>query len=833
VEPDETIYSSTNLYPKEDHRVRTGVGLHDGERVLFVTVHAYAQYSPQNDMIYSPVNIAIEITHVPPSSPPLDLDAYDMLVITDEKFTSNLQPLVDHKNSVGIKTIMVTTQEIYSQYNGRDEAEDIKLRIKDAIEEWGITYVLLGGGRKGQTFEWYIPERRSNNDADSESGYSTDLYYADVYGDSGFEDWDSNGNGIFAEYHPSFGTKRDYMDFYPDVMVGRLPFRYTWEADAVVDKIITYENTADDSWFKNAFVASGDTSPPARDEGRGITKTGVYEGEIVTNIAAGYLEQKDFSVKRLYTSNGKFSSFLDFEKEVNDGVGFVYPAGHGSPSVWGNFLPDAETEENFTLGFTIYDIWRYSNGYKLPVVVVGGCHNAQFNITMQNIIAYEFEKIGESYPADGCSWWLLKEGGGSVGCIGYTGFGYGYINEGCTIGLGGWIGPRFFHAYAIQGKTHLGEAHSQAITDYISIIDNVDNDQIDRKSIEGWVLLGDPSLAMGGIRGLADKTESVIDTDSLTEDEISPGVISGLDDGVPDWVEGTKWTYEVNDIDFSLHEIEGRDIDIHMAAGDIILEVTAVSENNYETEFIIEEGDIDISLNLDLGGDTSPIVLTGHLMGGSADGTITWDRTNLGITRIETEFVGKIDLASLPFEFPRFLEIILNFIPSAITIQMQADFNASYPILDFPLETGKSWGLPALGITLDGTAESFLFRLVRIANILASLVGLRFLPPEIARLFPVIDISDLLDALNMSNPVTIPQVINPVYHDIHMFSCSSQETISIEAGTFSAFKIPLVREIGLVHYSPDAKNIVKVTGNFGEIVPIIDNITLELVKHEF
>ena len=54
------------------------------------------------------------------------------------------------------------------------------------------------------------------------------------------------------------------MDFYPDVTIGRLPIRTTKEADTVVEKIINYENNADDSWFKTGVVISGDTFPPSR-----------------------------------------------------------------------------------------------------------------------------------------------------------------------------------------------------------------------------------------------------------------------------------------------------------------------------------------------------------------------------------------------------------------------------------------------------------------------------------------------------------------------------------------------------------------------------------------
>ena len=96
------------------------------------------------------------------------------------------------------------------------------------------------------------------------------------------------------------------------------------------------------------------------------------------------------------------------------------------------------------------------------------------------------------------SWLFVKKGGGSIGTIGNTGFGYGYINGYCTEGLGGWINPQFFDAYANQSKDILGEAHSQAITDYIDIIGRVNIEQIDRKTIEQWVLLGDPSLKLGG-----------------------------------------------------------------------------------------------------------------------------------------------------------------------------------------------------------------------------------------------------------------------------------------------------------------------------------------------
>ena len=124
----------------------------------------------------------------------------------------SLQRLVDHKNSIGVSTMVMTTEEIYSDYSeGRDDPEKIKLCIYDMKETYDISYVLLFGGRKGQSFNWYVPERRTNNDDGWESGYSSDLYYGDIYKVNGddvvFEDWDPNGDNIIAEWTNKVGHK--------------------------------------------------------------------------------------------------------------------------------------------------------------------------------------------------------------------------------------------------------------------------------------------------------------------------------------------------------------------------------------------------------------------------------------------------------------------------------------------------------------------------------------------------------------------------------------------------------------------------------------------------
>jgi len=522
---DEKVYLSNALYPEERYSVRKAVGLNGEDIVLYLTVRCYpVQYSPMQDTLYASEKIDIKVEYQPPANPVVYPDVYDMVIITAEKYQTYAQELADHKNTVGIDTTVKTVESILSDSkyaSGRDDPEKIKLFIKDALEDWGIHYVLLFGGRKGQTLKWEIPERRSNCDDRSgyEDGYSTDLYYSDIYKWNNntkeweFDDWDSNKNNVFAEFRGLWG---DVIDYIPDVMVGRIPIRSSDEAEVVVDKIIKYETTTLGSWFNNAYVISGDTSPPCREDPAHPVKRGVYEGEIATNVTAGLLEKIGFTVDRLWTSDGTFAGPEDVREAFKNGAGVIHMAGHGNPPSWGEFLPDASSEDQMIDGLSRKGVPKLKNGDMLPIVVVGGCHNAQFNVTFMNFIMgilkngfYNYFQWWESggygdywkrewVPNDLCSCLLLTKGGGSIATIGNTGLGLGYADEYILTGLEAVLHIKFFDAYTNQSKEFLGDAFGQSIIDYVNTIGGVNRNDGDRKTIEECVLLGDPSLKIGG-----------------------------------------------------------------------------------------------------------------------------------------------------------------------------------------------------------------------------------------------------------------------------------------------------------------------------------------------
>lgn len=508
---DESIYTSTAWYPATSYTIDQTVGLSHGIDQLSVALQIIPQYAPAKDLLRMPTTATIHITYIPPQTKQSIADTYDLLIITDEKFVSALQPLAQHKNDTGIRTRIVTTQSIYATYHGRDDAESIKLRIKDAKEQNDIQYVLLAGGRKGQTHNWIIPERVTHNPDDFENGTASDLYFGDLYrvnhttNLTEFEDWDSNHNNIFAEFSQII-NKKDVIDYVPDVLVGRLPFRTVNDIKPIVNKIITYENGVSESWFKTVKVFAGDTSPPSR----GPCTLGIYEGEIATNITANLLEHIGFTVDRYWLSREDWTGRQDVVKDFNEGCGFIHFAGHGNPAYWGNFKPDAQTEDGMVDGLLLRDMLKLHNGEKLPVVVVGGCHNAQFNVTMWNLVVglmkYGFKGMflekpyrffyKEWVPRDWCSELVFKKGGGGIGSIGCSGLGLGYVD---VIGLGDWLENRFFHAYANQSIHILGGTHAAAISDYIHLYGHVNSKYEDRKTVEEFTLIGDPSLRIGGV----------------------------------------------------------------------------------------------------------------------------------------------------------------------------------------------------------------------------------------------------------------------------------------------------------------------------------------------
>jgi len=248
-----------------------------------------------------------------------------------------------------------------------------------------------------------------------------------------------------------------------------------------------------------------------------------YEGEWVTgerllNGGGGalYYMPDDFKKELLWTSNGKLINEKDVIKSLSQGCGFAFFSGHGSPNVWGDHYPGVPGNRgpasitglsvvSYSSGlipFPSFQMNKLSNINKLPVILIGGCHNSQFNVSFVTT-ALDTKNARSMWtygnPVPECfSWYLVKlPRRGAIATIGNTGLGYGILGKDCTIGgLDGGICIEFFKQYGTEGHHILGDAYTQTLKTYITSFDMENLDHA--KSLTQWVLLGDPSLMIGG-----------------------------------------------------------------------------------------------------------------------------------------------------------------------------------------------------------------------------------------------------------------------------------------------------------------------------------------------
>ena len=504
LEKNEEIYSSNQLFPKSEYSYKLSGGLNRNNKpTTFLTVQLNPiRYAPSKDSMEFVKSMKLEITYEEPRNPLVLPDEYDLLIISYDKYASLLAPLVLHKNSRGVSTKLVTLNEIYDSFyfpvQGRDKPEKIKYFIKDAKENWGVTYVMLVGNFRK------MPIRYTHLETDTGGTYEelefiSDLYYADLYDSEGnFSNWDSDGDGVYGEWpYPAQQAMEDAVDLSPDVYIGRLACMYGFEVRTLVEKIIDYEENAYGSdWFNKMIVVGGDTFDKNWEEG-----TDYNEGEEANEKALEIME--GFDAVKIWASIGNLTT-VNIQNEISKGAGFLYFVGHGNPRNWGTHVNG--DYGNWTEGIFNKDMLKFSNDGMYPILIVGGCHNSEFDVTPFNLLKNPKKSwIFSTWVPECWSWFSVKKSGGgaiaSIGSIGYGGVNIGDYNDNdipdCIEGADGWFETQFFRLYNEENIDFLGETYGQTVTDYVNNFP-VYSDRYDCKIVETHVLFGDPSLKIGG-----------------------------------------------------------------------------------------------------------------------------------------------------------------------------------------------------------------------------------------------------------------------------------------------------------------------------------------------
>jgi Peptidase family C25 len=306
---------------------------------------------------------------------------WTFLIIAPEEFLPALQPLVQHKNSTGMPTVVVSIVQLTSAFQGVDDPEKIKRGIQYAYEHLATRYVMLVGDAHWFPTRYYYMRKLSRfypnhprlPNLPVDGVYiPSDLFYANLYhhrinrsqgfevAPGPFDDWDANKNGFYNEatWVDTTNPNPDQVDGYPDIAVARVPAHSTADVTGYVNKIIRYETQRpDNSLF--TFVADQRYA-----HSMDISDSLVKKSRL--NAYSEFLFVNNPEANTL-PSHWVNASSADVAKRINVSLWVSY-IGHGSVHGWDG--PD----------FGIKLVKLTANNDALPIVFSSGCLTGRFAI---------------------------------------------------------------------------------------------------------------------------------------------------------------------------------------------------------------------------------------------------------------------------------------------------------------------------------------------------------------------------------------------------------------------------------------------------------------------
>lgn len=259
---------------------------------------------------------------------------YEYLIVTSNQFKNVFQQLANWKSRKGIRSKVLTVEEIIPNYTGLTRQEKIKRAIADID---GLTYVLLGGDTLNvPTCMCYIKSKNGSN-----SITPADSYYSCL----GTMNWDGNGNGLYAD-------TCDAVSLIPYLNVSRAPVSTIGDAQVFVNRIINYESNPDTTNWKKSILMSGsslgfkdnDIWYPFYDLATGKSDTQIWSEMIYNDSIAPpnlNLPRWDGDSTRFYdtytdiSGDGTYNfNETNLQNELIKGYTFVDVMTHGGQNSW-------------------------------------------------------------------------------------------------------------------------------------------------------------------------------------------------------------------------------------------------------------------------------------------------------------------------------------------------------------------------------------------------------------------------------------------------------------------------------------------------------------------
>ena len=245
----------------------------------------------------------------------------EYLIITSENLKESFLPLKAWKIKKGVKTEIISTNYIYSNYTGNTNQIKIKKCLQDYYENKNLKWALLGGDNT------VVPVQMCYIQSGSTVGSTPcDLFFACF--DNAF-DWDGNGNGIAGETN-------DNVDMSPEIYISRLPIRNSEQATSFVNKLLKYEtNPATSNYVKKILLTGTQLWNTWDGQSDAHQRSEIMYNQNISPFWNGtkyrfYDTGTDFTGDAAYDLNSS-----DLQTQIGSGYHFLHMATHGGTTNWG------------------------------------------------------------------------------------------------------------------------------------------------------------------------------------------------------------------------------------------------------------------------------------------------------------------------------------------------------------------------------------------------------------------------------------------------------------------------------------------------------------------
>ncbi|MBT7469723.1 MAG: hypothetical protein HN692_04870, partial [Candidatus Cloacimonetes bacterium] len=389
----------------------------------------------------------------------------DILLITSTTLLPAFSDYIEFKESTGFIVNTITTNEIYAQYNGQDNPEKIRNCVIDYYQNYGISFVILGGDSDTNNASDNIVPHRGLY-ADPGSGYADDNIPADIYFAGLDGNWNDNDNNLWGEVGEA--------DFYEEVAVGRICADQAIEITNHTYKLRMYQDEPvvtdiEKSLMVGEYLGFGGVSEYAANSKNEVAYGSDNNGYTTEGIT------DNFSIDELYEdlAYGGYSwpASALYTQFNNTGLNLLNHLGHSSPDYNMKLYNSDLTTSNFTNdGVTRGYVIGYSQG----------CYPGSFDNHHYNGYYMEEDCFAEKFTQ-------LETG--EVAFICNSRYGWGQYDS--TNGPSQFFDRQFFDAIFAEDITLIGEANGDSKADNVAYINT---DQVVRWCAYELNLFGDPSM---------------------------------------------------------------------------------------------------------------------------------------------------------------------------------------------------------------------------------------------------------------------------------------------------------------------------------------------------